>query len=124
MCELDEWLPINNIEIEVISQTKIVTTKEKEIITVIKPNSWTKESWISCRFHASNDTEIWRLSEFTLKAPHIHNTAIGGIDITLRVIDLPGITILPSNEIGNPAADIINAIILKKNPTSPSKFSA
>ncbi len=115
ICELDGWLPIPSFGIEVISQERANT------VMIIRPTNWPDRSCLSCRFSKIDDS--WRLIELTIKAPHIHNTAIGGIDITLSVCDLPGITIYPPKEFGNPAADIVSDIILRRYPTSLSKFN-
>ncbi len=116
MNELDGWLPTLGSQMEIVVQDNIGA------ILVINPINWRNtKSHILCKFYKAGDT--WRLTEVTIKAPHIHNTAIGGIDVTLPICDLPGITIGLPQESVSPSADVISSIILKKDPTSPSKFN-
>ncbi|MDP3800140.1 MAG: hypothetical protein Q8Q90_01825 [bacterium] len=109
VCNLDGWMPMEKAELEYVKPKKIHRhTKEARI--KIFPEHWPVESEIFCKLCKTGN--IWSVCEVTIKAPHIHNTEIGGIDITLPII---GSRILIPNETGSPSSDVVTSIILKQN---------
>jgi hypothetical protein len=111
LCELDGWLPIHDFELEIIYKAY----PEEKATIAIEPIDWPAGSRILAEFY--NNSRTWRLAELTITAPHIHNTVVGGIFITLPICDLPGIKIGYPKEAGSPIVDIITNIISQKYPT-------
>ncbi len=105
---LDGWMPIAKAELEYVKPKKIHGhTKEARI--KIFPEHWPAESEIFCKLCKTGN--IWSICEVTIKALHIHNTEIGGIDITMPVC--VGQILMP-HETKSPSSDVVTSIILRK----------
>lgn len=108
VCYLDGWMPITKIEFEHIKPRRIGGNTKKATLKIM-PEHWPIESEIFCKLIKTGN--VWNVCEVTIKAPHIHHTEIGGIDIVLPVI---GGQILMPQEVGSPSSEIITSIILAK----------
>ncbi|MDP3764239.1 MAG: hypothetical protein Q8Q95_01320 [bacterium] len=104
---LDGWLPITRIELEYIRPKKI-RSHTKDLKVKLLPENWPVESEIFCKLCKTGN--IWNVCEVTIKAPHVHSSEIGGIDIVLPVI---GGNILLPNEVGSPSSDVITNIMIQ-----------
>ena len=108
---LDGWIPTTRFELENIKPKKIRMRTKKARIKIF-PEHWPAESEIYCGLLKIGTTWCtWSVHEVTLKAPHVHNTEIGGIDITLPVI---GGQILIPKETESYSSEVVTNIILKK----------
>ena len=105
---LDGWIPTSKAELEYV-KPKNIHGHTKEAKIKIFPEHWPVESEIHCRLIKTGN--LWSVHEVIIKAPHVHNTEIGGIDITLPVI---GGEILIPHETGSPSSDVVTNIIIRK----------